>query len=70
MKRVIALICFYLGLWGVLGFLATVLLGFLSCCAGLSKEIYYGALVGFALLAIVMTCRSVAKCRKHNEFSS
>ncbi|HKJ43670.1 MAG TPA: hypothetical protein VKA27_16350 [Sunxiuqinia sp.] len=69
MKNVVLLVFFYLGLWGVLGFFATILLGFLSCCAGLSEEIYFGALISFAIVAVVMTCRSVAKCRKHKDLS-
>jgi hypothetical protein len=70
MKKIFVLSCFYLGLWGILGFFATILLGFLSCCAGISQELYFGALIAFALLAVSMTCRSVSKeCKKHKDFS-
>jgi hypothetical protein len=61
MKKIIVLAGFYLGLWGILGFFATILLGFLSCCAGLSKEIYLVLLLAFVLTAIVMAARSIFK---------
>jgi len=68
MKNIFVLSCFYLGVWGVLGFFATILLGFLFCCAGLSQEIYFGALIAFALLGIGMTYRSVSKeCKKQQD---
>ncbi len=62
MKKTLTLICFYLGLWGVLGFLATIAMGFLICCMGWSRNLYYILLVLVALFGIVMTCRSVYKC--------
>lgn len=64
MKKVIVLIGIYLGLWGILGFFATIILGFLSCCIGLSQEIYFGALISFMIVAIIMICHSVLKCSK------
>ena len=70
MKKIFVLGCFYLGLWGILGFFATIILSFFSCCAELSQEIYFGALIVFAVLGIVMTCRSVSKeCKKQKNFS-
>ena len=68
MKKTVGLTCFYLGLWGFIGFIATIILSFLSCCAGIPKEIYFVSLFLFALVAIVMTCRSVSKeCKNKNN---
>jgi len=65
MKRVFVLICYHLGLWGILGFFATLLFGFLSCCFHLSVDVFYGLLVAFALLGLTATTICVSRrCRK------
>lgn len=71
MKKTVGLACIYLGLWGFLGFVATIILGFLSCCAGLPEEIFFTALAVFAIVAIGMTCRSVSKqCKCRDEWEA
>jgi hypothetical protein len=69
MKKVLVLICYNLGLWGILGFFATLLLGFLACCANLSENIFYGSLIAFALVGIITSAICVSRgCKKimHN----
>lgn len=61
MKKLMLLGCFYLGIWGFGGFILTLLLGFLSCCFGLSVTVYYGALIVYALVAVAMSASSVYK---------
>ncbi|WP_167616395.1 hypothetical protein [Maribellus sediminis] len=65
MKKILVLICYNLGLWGMLGFFATLLLGFLSCCANLSANIFYGFLIAFA--AIGLTATSICIYRGCNK---
>lgn len=65
MKRAFVLICYHLGLWGILGFFATLFLGFLSCCANLPQNIFYGVLVAFAILGITVTAICVSRgCKR------
>ena len=65
MKKILVLICYNLGLWGILGFFATLFLGFLSCCANLSENVFYGFLIGFAVLGIAATTICVSRgCKK------
>jgi hypothetical protein len=65
MKKRIALICYHLGIWGIAGFFITLLFGFLSCCANLSKNVFYASLIIFAAMAIVMTSICVIRgCKK------
>jgi len=65
MKKILAIICYHLGLWGILGFFATLILGFISCCANLSHFFFYGALILFATVGITATTICVSrKCKK------
>ena len=65
MKKLLVLLCYHLGLWGILGFFATLFLGFLSCCAHLSENIFYGFLIAFAVIGVVATTFCVSKgCKK------
>ncbi|MEN8116414.1 MAG: hypothetical protein ABFS16_05515 [Bacteroidota bacterium] len=61
MKKVLVLVCYNLGLWGILGFFATLFLGFLACCADLSQNVFYGSLIVFALVGIVASAVCVSK---------
>lgn len=66
MKRTLSLICYHLGLWGILGFFVTLLFGFIACCANLSENVFYIALIAFAALGITATTLCVVKgCRKN-----
>lgn len=68
MKKILVLVCYNLGLWGILGFFATLILGFLSCCANLSENVFYGSLALFALTGIVASSICVARgCKKIME---
>ncbi|WP_163710122.1 hypothetical protein [Mangrovibacterium lignilyticum] len=62
MNKLFTLTCFYGGAWGVLGFLVTIALGFVFCCAGWSQTLYISLLALFSLVGIVMTWKSVSKC--------
>ena len=65
MKKVFALICYHLGLWGIIGFFATLLLGFLSCWTGLSKNVFYIGLMFVAAAGISITSICVSRsCSK------
>ncbi|WP_321371197.1 hypothetical protein [uncultured Draconibacterium sp.] len=65
MKKILVLVCYNLGLWGILGFFATLILGFLSCCANLSENVFYGFLAFFALTGIVASAFCVSRgCKK------
>ena len=68
MKKLFLIVVVYLELWGVLGFFATIILSFLSCCIGLSKETYLTSLGVFAFIAIAMTLKSTIK--RYSELSS
>lgn len=61
MKKLILLIVFYLGMWGILGFFATITLSFLACCIGVSEEFYVTSLVIFGILAVAFTAYSVVR---------
>ncbi|QGY47651.1 hypothetical protein GM418_29480 [Maribellus comscasis] len=67
MKKLFLIAVVYLGLWGILGFFATIILSFLSCCFGVSKETYMISLGVFAFIAVAMTLKSVFK--RHSEFA-
>lgn len=62
MNKLFTLTCFYAGVWGALGFLATIVLGAVFCCAGWSQAWYIPVLILFALIGSVMIWRSVSKC--------
>jgi hypothetical protein len=53
MKKVAFLFCFYIGMWGILGFLVTLLFGFLACCLSLDPTVFYSVLVLFAAVGII-----------------
>lgn len=55
MKKIFVLICYNLGVWGLLGFFATLIFGFLACCANLSQNVFYGALIAFAIISLTAT---------------
>ena len=68
MKKVLVLICYNLGLWGILGFFATLFLGFLSCCANLSENIFYAFLALYAVIGLAATTFCVWRgCKKVME---
>lgn len=58
MGKAIYLLGFYIGLWGILGFLATILFGFIACCLNIDPLIYFTVLASFAAIGIV----SIAIC--------
>ena len=65
MEKVACLFCFYLGLWGILGLLVTIVFGFLSCCLNLDPIVFYVVLGLFAATGIVSTVVCVSrKCQK------
>ncbi|WP_297089053.1 hypothetical protein [uncultured Draconibacterium sp.] len=65
MNKILTLICYNLSLWGILGFFATIILGFLACCANLPVKVFYIALGIFALIGITATSICVARgCKK------
>jgi len=65
MKKALGLLCYHLGLWGILGFFATLLFGFIACCANLSENVFYTSLVIFAIIAITATILCVTRgCKK------
>lgn len=65
MKKIFVLISYNLGIWGVLGFFATLILGFLACCANLSQNVFYSALIIFAVIGLSATIMSVTReCKK------
>jgi hypothetical protein len=65
MKKILVLVCYHLGLWGFLGFVITLLIGFIVCCANLSSEFFYTALVIFAVIAaLAITYCIMRKCSK------
>jgi len=67
-EKVIYLFCFYIGLWGILGLLFTIFLGFLACCMNLDPNIFYGFLALFAAsgIATSMVC-AFKKCRNTQQ---
>jgi len=67
MKKLFALVCYHLGLWGLLGFFATLIFGFLTCCANLPQNVFYISLIIFAALGISATSICVFRgCKKEN----
>lgn len=65
MKKVFVLICYNLGIWGIFGFFATLILGFLACCANLSQNVFYSALIVFAVIGLSATTICVTReCKK------
>ncbi|MCY1720612.1 hypothetical protein OU798_09680 [Prolixibacteraceae bacterium Z1-6] len=65
MKKTIVLICYHLGLWGFLGFLVTLILGFLACCANLPASVFYIFLAIFAVVGVTATTICVSRgCKK------
>lgn len=67
MKKIILLTCSYPGIWGFAGFLFTLIAGFLTCCANLTKSVFTFTLWGFALISIIAVgyCVSgICKVRK------
>ena len=65
MNKAFALICYHLGLWGILGFLTTLLLGFLACCMNLPENLFFTALGIFSIVAITTTTVCVMRrCKK------
>lgn len=55
MKKAIILTCYYLGLWGIMGFLFTLVLGFISYNFGFSEKIFLGILVAFAVTGVTIS---------------
>jgi len=65
MNKVPVLFCFYLGIWGILGFIVTLFLGFISCCAQIPELTFYVLLGIFAIAgiaaSIICTFRTCSK---------
>jgi len=67
MKKVLSLIGYHIGLWGILGFFATLFFGFITCCANLPENTFYISLFLFALLGLTATVTCVIRgCHKNN----
>ncbi len=65
MNKIVTLTCYNLGLWGILGFFVTLILGFLSCCANLPIQIFYISLISFAAIGVTATTFCVFRgCKK------
>ncbi len=65
MNKIVTLICYNLGLWGILGFFVTIILGFLSCCANLPSQVFYIGLISFGVIGIAASTFCVARgCKK------
>jgi hypothetical protein len=68
MRKIFTLICYHLGLWGILGFFATLIFGFIACCANLSQNVFLASLVVFAILGLTATLICVSRgCMKKRE---
>ncbi|HKJ77991.1 MAG TPA: hypothetical protein VKA10_00595 [Prolixibacteraceae bacterium] len=67
MPKVFALISYHLGIWGFLGFFATLIIGFIACCTNISEAVYYILLAIFAAvgIAVSVVC-TTRKCRNKN----
>jgi hypothetical protein len=61
MKKVFVSICYNLGLWGIFGFFATIILGFLACCANLSQSVFFGSLIVFATVGLISSVIGVLR---------
>ena len=65
MNKIVTLICYNLGLWGISGFFVTIILGFISCCANLPVQAFYTGLISFAAIALATTTFWVVRgCKK------
>ncbi len=65
MNKIVTLICYNLGLWGILGFFVTIILGFISCCANLSSQVFFISLISFAAIGLAATTFCVVRgCKK------
>ncbi len=65
MKQIIFLTGFHLCFWGFLGFLATLLFGFIACCAGFSADIFFASLMIFAATGITVSAICISRrCKK------
>ena len=68
MKKTILLICYNLGMWGLLGFFATLIFGFIACCFNLTDKIFYISLFVFAITGIIISVICIIRgCKKKNE---
>ncbi|QIA06746.1 hypothetical protein [Draconibacterium halophilum] len=68
MNKLLTLACYNLGLWGILGFFATIILGFVTCCANLSSTVFYTALIVFASIGLAATTICVVRgCKKQHQ---
>lgn len=65
MKKVPVVFCFYLGIWGILGFIVTLFLGFISCYTKITEPAFFILLGIFAMVgiaaSIICTRRSCFK---------
>jgi len=65
MQKFLVLMCYHLGIWGFVGFFTTLVLGFIACCTGISKPVFFIALAGFALIGIGVSLVCTARrCKK------
>ncbi len=67
MKRLFYITCFHASVWGILGFFITLLFGFLAAVAGLSVDLFYLALIAFAITGIITSVFCIIKCYKKSE---
>ena len=68
MNKIVTLISYNLGLWGTLGFFATIILGFISCYANLPSQVFYISLISFAAIGLAATTFCVARgCKKYDK---
>jgi len=65
MKKLLVFTVIFLEIWGIAGFFFTIILSFLSCCFELSEKTFLGALLAFAMIALLHTFRTVSKRHHH-----
>ncbi len=68
MKKVLVLTCYHLGLWGILGFFATLVLGFIAYRTNLSETIFYLSLGIFAAIGIGVTTYCISRNCTKSDF--
>jgi hypothetical protein len=65
MQKFLVLMCYHLGIWGFLGFIATLAIGFIACCTNISKPVYFILLGSFA--AVGITASIICAARRCKE---
>ncbi len=64
MNKILFLTCFHLGICGFLGFLVTLLFGFLAYNVGFSINLFYIALIVFAAVAVTISVVCIVQCSR------